>query len=257
MQSPVNVVACREPLPSLAVNPYRRLDPEHVIGTIDRLRRRIDERFPGAGLARVAGELHQVAKEHAQRAEKIERASPSVRFFMFAVVAAGGAIGWWVSTTIASGRVDWSASNGSDLLQGIDAALGILLFVLASLALLFSLEIRVKRRRALRAIHELRSIAHIVDMHQLAKDPERVLHAGEGTDTKSSPKRTMSAFELGRYLDYCSELLALTAKISALYAERFDDPRAIAAVDEIEDLTNGLSRKIWQKIMLLDQLAKR
>ena len=237
------------------MNPYRRLDPDQVIATIDRLRRRIEERFPTASLARVAAELLQVAKEHAARVRKIGGASPLLRFFMFSVVVAGGAIAWWMWTTVASGRVDWRATNGSDLVQGIDAALGILLFVLAALALLFSLEIRVKRRRALHAIHELRSIAHIVDMHQLAKDPERVIR--QGPNTASSPELALSPFQLGRYLDYCSELLALTAKISALYAERFDDPQAVAAVDDIEDLTNGLSRKIWQKIMVLDQLVKK
>ncbi len=237
------------------MNPYRRLDPAHVIATIERLERRIDERFPGAGLARVAAELLKVAKEHAENVLKIERASPILRFFMAAVVLATGWVGWFLWSTFASGQVDWHASNGSDLLQGVEAAFGILLFVLASLALLFSLEIRVKRRRALRAIHELRSIAHIVDMHQLAKDPERALPSGPSTT--SSPESKLTPFLLGRYLDYCSELLALTAKISALYAERFDDPQAVAAVDDIEDLTNGLSRKIWQKIMVLDQLAKR
>ncbi len=36
-----------------------------------------------------------------------------------------------------------------------------------------------------------------------------------------------------------------------LYAQRFDDPVALAAVNEIEALTSGLSRKIWQKRMIL------
>ena len=31
----------------------------------------------------------------------------------------------------------------------------------------------------------------------------------------------------------------------------FDDAVALAAVNEIENLTTGLSRKIWQKIMIL------
>jgi len=58
--------------------------------------------------------------------------------------------------------------------------------------------------------------------------------------------------ELGGYLDYCSELLSLTSKLAALYAERFSDSVVLQAVDEVETLTTGLSRKIWQKIMMLD-----
>ena len=57
-----------------------------------------------------------------------------------------------------------------------------------------------------------------------------------------------------KYLDHCSDLLALISKISALYIQNFDDPVTLAAVNEIENLTNGLSRKIWQKIMIFDRI---
>jgi hypothetical protein len=67
----------------------------------------------------------------------------------------------------------------------------------------------------------------------------------------------MSAFELGRYLDYCSEMLALTGKVAAVYIQRFEDPVALQAVNEVEDLTTGLSRKIWQKLMVLYTLEER
>ena len=67
----------------------------------------------------------------------------------------------------------------------------------------------------------------------------------------------MGSFELGRYLDYCSELLSLSAKGAAVIAQRFDDPPVLAAVNEIEALTSGLSRKIWQKLMILDARTAR
>jgi len=40
----------------------------------------------------------------------------------------------------------------------------------------------------------------------------------------------------------------------ALYVQKFDDGVALSAVNEIEDLTTGLSRKIWQKIMILNAM---
>ena len=116
-----------------------------------------------------------------------------------------------------------------------------------------SWENRIKRNRALIAIHELRAMAHIVDMHQLTKDPERLMSPRE--DTPSSPERVMSAPELGRYLDYCSELLALTSKIAALFVQQFNDPVVLSTVNEVETLVTGLSGKIWQKITLLDRAA--
>jgi hypothetical protein len=67
----------------------------------------------------------------------------------------------------------------------------------------------------------------------------------------------MTRFELGRYLDYVSELLSLVSKISALYIQRFDDEVVLGAVNELESFTTGLSSKIWQKIMILDEEAGR
>jgi len=57
---------------------------------------------------------------------------------------------------------------------------------------------------------------------------------------------------LTRYLDYCSEMLALVSKIAALFAQNIEDPVVLAAVNDLESLTQGLSGKIWQKIMILD-----
>jgi hypothetical protein len=41
-----------------------------------------------------------------------------------------------------------------------------------------------------------------------------------------------------------------------LYVQYFDDPVVLATVNEIETLTTGLSRKIWQKIMIIHQLEE-
>jgi hypothetical protein len=87
-------------------------------------------------------------------------------------------------------------------------------------------------------------------MHQLTKDPSNVL-AG-GPSTPSSPKRGMDRFALTRYLDYCSEMLSLTNKLAALYAQHLPDAVVIDAVNDIEQLTTNLSGKIWQKITILD-----
>jgi hypothetical protein len=107
----------------------------------------------------------------------------------------------------------------------------------------------VKRGKIVRALHQLRTLAHLIDVHQLTKSPEKIGY--DDQRTKSSPKRQLSPFLLGRYLDYCSEMLSLTAKIAALYGGEFDDAESQEAVTEIEDLTIGISSKIWQKMILL------
>jgi hypothetical protein len=124
-------------------------------------------------------------------------------------------------------------------------------FVGAAILFFVSWENRIKRNRALKAIHELRALAHIVDMHQLTKHPESCF-------ARPAPpaKRTLTPFELNRYLDYCSESLALISKIAALYVQDFQDTVLLDAVDDVEDLTAGLSRKIWQKITILENLGR-
>jgi hypothetical protein len=123
----------------------------------------------------------------------------------------------------------------------------------AALFFLTSLEIRLKRNRALRDLHAFRSLAHVVDMHQLTKDPSAV--GEQGPATASSPPRDMSKFELTRYLDYCSEMLSLINKLAAIYPQNLPDAVVIEAVNDIEALTTSLSSKIWQKITILDMRA--
>ena len=136
------------------------------------------------------------------------------------------------------------------MLQAVEAAANIVVLLGAVLFFLISLETRLKRNRSLRDLHVFRSIAHVIDMHQLTKDPSSALVSESAT--ASSPQRTMSAFELTRYLDYCSEMLSLTSKLAAIYAQNLPDPVVIDAVNEIESLTTNLSQKIWQKITILD-----
>jgi hypothetical protein len=48
----------------------------------------------------------------------------------------------------------------------------------------------------------------------------------------------------------------LISKIAALYVQGFQDTVLLDAVDDVEDLTAGLSRKIWQKITILENLGR-
>jgi hypothetical protein len=88
-------------------------------------------------------------------------------------------------------------------------------------------------------------------MHQLTKDP---YISNINNTTENSPVRLYTKFELQRYLDYCSEASALIGKVAALYAQSLPDPVIVGSVNEIEVLTTGLSRKIWQKIVVLQNL---
>ena len=226
---------------------YRRLDGTHIVETLRRLEHRIGERFPGSGLSRVCAGLLAAAMESMARLALLRRPNVPLRVGSWALISA-------IAFTMLEALVHLPLALRWDqfavFLQSSQAIQNVVFLELAVL-FLANVETRIRRRRTLAAIHELRSIAHIVDMHQLTKDPDQVV--ADGSATPSSPERTMTRFELSRYLDYCAELLALTSKVAALYVQDFQDPVVLEAVNDVEALTTGLSSKIWQKIMILDR----
>lgn len=226
------------------------LDPDRIVQTIALLRRRIDERFPGSGLGGVCATLLDIGERTRERLDWVERPNLWLRTatWLMAILLVLGA----AAAVVALGNA-LRVSGVDDplaLVQAVESAVQEMVFVGVALVFLLTLESRLKRKRALGFIKELRAVAHLVDMHQLTKDPHRI--TGSAPDTASSPRRELTPQELGRYLDYCSEMVSLTAKLAALYAQRFDDAVVLQAVDEVEDLTTGIAGKTWQKITMLD-----
>lgn len=230
------------------IGQYRELSEEQISQTLRRLRDRISERFPDSGLSRLSRELVLVSQEASECVAYLRRPHWGVRVAVGVVIT--GMIVVIVMAAMSMrlpGRVD----RISELFQMLEAAINDVVFLCVAVFFLLTIEGRLKRRKALHSLHQLRSVVHIVDMHQLTKDPERLMSPRE--NTPSSPERSMSAPELGRYLDYCSELLSLTSKIAALFVQQFNDPVVLSTVNEVETLVTGLSGKIWQKITLLDR----
>jgi hypothetical protein len=226
---------------------YRSLNVQHIVETIDRVCKRIEERFPNSGLSRVGRELLTAANDATARTRTLQKPFWPMRI---AVLVISLTLVISIVAIIASLRVSTDNSNLSDVIQAIDAGVNeIILFALALLFLL-SVETRWKRAKALRALHQLRSIAHVIDMHQLTKNPQIALFIIPSTP--SSPKSGLSLPELARYLGYCSELLALTSKLAALHVQYLRDPVVLDAVNDVETLASGLSQKIWQKISVLE-----
>ena len=232
--------------------PYTTLDSEKIIKTIDRLSVRIGERFPNSGLYGVCGQLLETAVQSQERITTIRRPLIALRILVgiLVAIASVGVVG-----ALSLIEVDAGGVGFVDLVQAIEAVINDFVLVGAGIFFIVTLENRVKRARAQKALHELRSLTHVIDMHQLTKDPERLLL--RGIATPSSPNNELTAFELSRYLDYCSEMLSLIGKLAALYAQHLNDSVVLTSVNEIESLTTGLSRKIWQKLMILNSVAAR
>lgn len=229
---------------------FQTLDDRAIIKQLEALRNRVAERFPTRGLTQTATHLLDIARPTTREAASLRNKIWWLRI-LTAVVMGAGAYGFYRLFSY------YKLSIGGDLAfteftQALDASLNI--FLLSGLFILFflRLETNFKRVKALNGLYRLRAIAHVIDMHQLTKDPTSVVGKQR---TSSSPLRDLNDEQLLRYLDYCSEMLSLTGKLAALYAQYFPDATVVSAVNDIEELTTNLSRKIWQKIMLVPSAA--
>jgi len=225
---------------------YHTLDPNKIIDTLEILVRRIHERFPGTGLEHVGRQLTEIARLTSDRAAELARPNYTLRILVWTILVGGLALLAWL-IWLAHGLE--TSSELTNVMQGVDSATSLLIVLGGGALYLSTFEGRWRRDRALKGLHELRSIIHVIDMHQLTKDPSAF-----GTPrTSSSPNRSMTPFQLLRYLGYCSELLSLASKVAALYADKVRDPAIVDAVGDVERLTAHLSQKIWQKIELIQE----
>ena len=226
--------------------PFQSLDPARILVTAERLEQRIAERFPDRGLARVAGEVTGMARQIAREVEELTPPIRSLRILVGVVVAAGATVFLWVGSILPLNQVG-RAAVGS--VESVEALINTLLLAGLGLVALIRLEARVKGRRVARGLHRLRSVIHVIDMHQLTKDPVTLTPGYRATP--HSPGRDLTLPDMARYLDYCTELLAMTGKLAALYAQAVPEEGVATAVNDIELLGASLARKIWQKIALI------
>jgi hypothetical protein len=221
---------------------FRSLDPQKVIDTTAALGVRIARQFPGSSLADICAELLVIANENSARARRISAANVPLRVATFAILAIGVAGLAWVAWLVLSMPPEGGFFS---VLQGVEAAANLIVLVGAPAFFLTRIDERLKRRQALAALHEMRSLVHVIDMHQLARDPAVMLVGAMPGDDP------VKATDVARYLDFCSEMLSLSAKVAVLFAQGFPDPEVIETVSDIERLTTELSQKIWQKIMII------
>jgi hypothetical protein len=204
------------------------LDPDKLIKTSATLADWIEKAFGRAHLAKVAREVNAYTRDAVARANRLSEPIWPLR------------IGIWLMILLAiAGAVHQVIVHQfNEILAFLDHTKGAAFYIVGFLAVFIGLEVRWKRRRAVKAVNELRALAHVVDMHQLAKD-EAIEEFREGGKTE----------KFVEYLHACTALLALLSKIGQLYAEHLPDPVTTIAVNDFEMISTGLSNKIWMKIL--------
>ncbi len=223
---------------------YLRLDDQGITATCARLHARIGTRFASSGLSKVSAELVELSRHSKERADAIRAPSTTLRVSVYLGSAALLVISGIVLVRY---RPDFSEFTFAQFVEILDALINIAVLIGGAVFSLVTVENRLQRSRALKALHELRAMAHVIDMHQLSKQPDQT---GEVThpDVVALPPQDLTA-----YLSWCTELLSLIGKLGAYYVQDFDDEVSLDEANELEDLTTGLAQKIWQKIMIVHQ----
>ena len=226
-----------------------RLDAAYVESTADRLEARIRARFPDRHLGDVAHRLVETIPTLQRgfdssylrfgRTRLLSRTTSAVIVVMVAIALA----------LTLKDAVTGGLRSLADWVPFTESVVNDVVFAGIAVFFLWALPERRERRTLLSMLHELRSLAHVVDMHQLDKDPEQA--RPDYVPTPKSPPNRMTAEQLRHYLDYCSELVSLIAKTAALCGEHTSDPVVLETIGDLETLAAQMSQKIWQKISLL------
>src|SRR5207244_11643879 len=149
---------------------YRRLDGAHIVETLDLVQRRIEERFPGSGLSAVSGELLAVARDAIRRAVDLSRPNLPLRIASGLVIALMVALG---VGSLLSFKLSADPRTLTDLMQS--QAIQNFVFLGVAVVFLASVDTRLTRGRAPKALHELRRTAHAVAPHPPARPPNETL----------------------------------------------------------------------------------
>lgn len=222
---------------------YRKLNIEKIIDAIHLISLRINDRFPESGLLKVCNELKALAIISKQNIESVDKPYAYFRLAFYLLILIAGAS---IFYTFSQLKVDESITTIQNFVTVSEAMINEIAMIGASFYFLYKLEDILKQKIILKALNELRTIAHVIDMHQLTKDPSYMLVER----TEHSPTRELTKNDLSRYLDYCSEMLSLTSKVAAIYGNNNRDQMILTTIHDIEILCSSLSGKIWQKIGL-------
>ena len=122
--------------------------------TVAQLQNRISDRFPDSGLSRLCEQLLDVARQAAQRSAWIRRPIRSIRVLSLVLVIVLVAV--LIGSVLYALRSFEAEQIGLiELVQALESGLNEIIFFAIAIFFLFTLETRIKRRRAISAVDRL------------------------------------------------------------------------------------------------------
>ena len=104
---------------------------------------------------------------------------------------------------------------------------------------LITLEARLKRKRALDSLQELREFIHVIDATQRYYTPDLYRQDGEGPSHSRRFDHT--------YLLFCSQMLGVISNLAALYTRGSAGDSIMRASADIEMFATALTSKLYAK----------
>lgn len=229
-----------------------KIDPNGLAENARKLSERMLERFPDRNLTTRSAELVSVIEDAPRRARQMAR-RPWFLTFVTAVLlcacVAGAVFG------LMQLHVAMNVSTLSELLQILDSGWqSLLIAFFFSLGLFYPVR-RWRRSKFLKATNELQEFVQVINLHQLDKDPDQLTKDYNPTAPQRADNRPLNAFEMGRYLDYCIELIELTGMLAAYYSSFTSDSDVRKEIAEHQGVIQRMVTNLQLKIQMLHQLA--
>ena len=129
------------------------------------------------------------------------------------------------------------------MFEAADAGFNLLILLAGALWFLITIENRIKRKKALEHIEELREFLHVIDVTQLYYTPV-VYNANTNHDPEAS--RSSLNFDYTYFL-FCTQMLAVISNLAPLYTRGAAGDSILRTVSEIEVLANAITVKLLSK----------
>ncbi|MDR3619310.1 MAG: hypothetical protein P4L85_08165 [Paludisphaera borealis] len=213
-----------------------RLDPPRIVETAENLAREIDQRLPGSTLSGLAAELVQIAHCTDERASRARRPIYAVRAASLAAIVAAASLLGFIGFHV---HARWVFGTITEVFEATDAGFNLVAILAGALWFLASFEARIKRRRVLGYIEELREFIHVIDVTQLYFTPD--LYRPEAGPPLGGRKLDHT------YLLFCTEMLAVIGNLAPLYARGASGDTVLRAVADVDLLANSIALKLQSK----------
>lgn len=221
------------------VRPYEkhRLDPAKIVETAENLARGVGERLPGTTLASLAVKLAAIARDTDERAQQARRPIYAIRAGSLLAISATIFGLWYLAGHI---HTRWEFGTITELFEATDAGFNLLVLLAGALWFLITIEARIKRRKALDSIEELREFIHVIDVTQLYYTPDLY---------KTDPASSHSSLNLDyTYLLFCTQMLGVISNLAPLYTRGAAGDSILRAVSEVEMLASAITAKLQSKV---------